>query len=74
MDRRTLLPYVARLHKTTAARFIESTYRAARARLLAIARGLRVTSFQFGLFCLLSFAVPVPILAWLDRSRNGKKL
>src|SRR5690242_4528412 len=64
---------VTRLHNTIAARFIESIYRAAHARLLAITGGLRVTSFQFGLFCLLSFAVPVPILAWLDRSRNGKK-
>jgi hypothetical protein len=32
-----------------------------------------MTSFQFGLFCLLSFAVPVPILAWLDRASKGKK-
>jgi hypothetical protein len=30
-------------------------------------------SFEFGLFCLLGFAVPVPILAWLDRVRKGKK-
>jgi hypothetical protein len=34
-----------------------------------------MTSFQFGLFCLLSFAVPVPLLAWLDRlsQRERKK-
>ena len=64
---------VTRLQNTIAARLIESIYRAVRARLLAIIGGLRVNSFQFGLFCLLSFAVPVPILAWLDRRRNGKK-
>ena len=32
-----------------------------------------MTSFEFRFFCLLSFAVPVPILAWLDRVANGKK-
>jgi hypothetical protein len=30
-------------------------------------------SFEFGLFCLLSFAVPVPILSWLDRVSKGKQ-
>jgi hypothetical protein len=32
-----------------------------------------MSSFEFGLFCLLGFAVPVPILAWLDRVASGKK-
>ena len=27
-----------------------------------------MTTFGFGLFCLLGFTVPVPILAWLDRA------
>jgi hypothetical protein len=26
-----------------------------------------MTSFGFGLFCLLGFTLPVPLLAWLDR-------
>jgi len=29
-----------------------------------------MTSLGFGLLCLISFAVPVPILAWLDRARR----
>lgn len=29
-----------------------------------------MSSFGFAVFCLLSFAVPVPILAWLDRARK----
>ena len=28
-----------------------------------------MTSFAFGLMCLISFTLPVPILAWLDRVR-----
>jgi hypothetical protein len=36
-----------------------------------------MTSTGFGLFCLLGFALPVPLLAWLDRvkttSRAGSK-
>lgn len=31
-----------------------------------------MTGFGFGLLCLISFALPVPILAWLDRVR-GKR-
>jgi hypothetical protein len=31
-----------------------------------------MTSFQFGILCLISFTLPVPILAWLDRVR-GKR-
>jgi hypothetical protein len=26
-----------------------------------------MSSFGFGLFCLLGFTLPVPVLAWLDR-------
>jgi hypothetical protein len=26
----------------------------------------------FGLFCLLGFTLPVPLLAWLDRPRRRK--
>jgi hypothetical protein len=31
-----------------------------------------MTSFGFGLLCLISFSVPVPILAWLDRLRSKR--
>jgi len=31
-----------------------------------------MSSFGFGLFCLLGFALPVPLLAWLDRPRRRK--
>jgi len=31
-----------------------------------------MSSFGFGLFCLLGFALPVPLLAWLDRARRRK--
>jgi hypothetical protein len=31
-----------------------------------------MTSFQFGLLCLISFTLPVPILAWLDRVRSKR--
>jgi len=31
-----------------------------------------VSSFGFGLFCLLGFVLPVPLLAWLDRPRRRK--
>jgi hypothetical protein len=37
------------------------------------ARLFPMSSFEFGLFCLLGFALPVPILAWLDRVSTGKK-
>jgi len=30
-----------------------------------------MTSFGFGLLCLISFTLPVPILAWLDRVRES---
>jgi hypothetical protein len=32
-----------------------------------------MSSWEFGLFCLVGFTLPVPILAWLDRvsSRGG---
>jgi hypothetical protein len=29
-----------------------------------------MTSFGFGLLCLISFTLPVPILAWLDSVRR----
>jgi len=29
-----------------------------------------MTSTGFAVFCLLSFIVPIPILAWLDRPRK----
>jgi hypothetical protein len=29
-----------------------------------------MSSFGFGLLCLISFTLPVPILAWLDRARK----
>jgi len=29
-----------------------------------------MSSFAFGLLCLISFALPVPILAWLDRPKR----
>jgi hypothetical protein len=29
-----------------------------------------MSSFGFGLLCLISFTLPVPILAWLDRVRS----
>jgi hypothetical protein len=29
-----------------------------------------MTSTAFAVFCLLSFIVPIPILAWLDRPRR----
>jgi hypothetical protein len=32
-----------------------------------------MSSFGFGLFCLLGFAMPVPILAWLDRVSTKRK-
>jgi len=32
-----------------------------------------MSSFEFAFFCLLSFALPVPILAWLDRAPKGRK-
>jgi hypothetical protein len=32
-----------------------------------------MSSFEFALLCLLGFAVPVPILAWLDRVPSAKK-
>ena len=32
-----------------------------------------MSAFEFGVLCLLGFAVPVPILAWLDRVSTGKK-
>jgi hypothetical protein len=31
-----------------------------------------MTSFGIGLLCLISFTVPVPILAWLDRLRSKR--
>jgi len=31
-----------------------------------------MSSFGFGLFCLLGFTLPVPLLAWLDRARRRK--
>ena len=31
-----------------------------------------MSSFGFGLFCLLGFTLPVPLLAWLDRPRRRK--
>ena len=31
-----------------------------------------MTSFGFGLLCLISFTLPVPILAWLDRVRSRR--
>jgi hypothetical protein len=31
-----------------------------------------MSSFGFGLFCLLGFTLPVPLLAWLDRERRRK--
>ncbi len=31
-----------------------------------------MSSFGFGLFCLLGFVLPVPLLAWLDRARRRK--
>jgi hypothetical protein len=29
-----------------------------------------MSSFGFGLLCLISFTLPVPILVWLDRVRR----
>jgi hypothetical protein len=29
-----------------------------------------MSSVGFGLFCLLGFALPVPLLAWLDRAKS----
>jgi hypothetical protein len=29
-----------------------------------------MTATGFGLFCLLGFLIPVPLLAWLDRPRR----
>jgi hypothetical protein len=31
-----------------------------------------MSAFGFGLFCLLGFTLPVPLLAWLDRPRRRK--
>jgi hypothetical protein len=31
-----------------------------------------MTPIGFGILCLLSFVVPVPILAWLDRPKGGR--
>ncbi len=31
-----------------------------------------MSSFGFGLFCLLGFTLPVPLLAWLDRARRRR--
>jgi hypothetical protein len=31
-----------------------------------------MSAIGFGLFCLLGFLLPVPLLAWLDRSRSRK--
>ena len=32
-----------------------------------------MSSFGFGLFCLLGFTLPVPVLAWLDRVRSARR-
>jgi len=32
-----------------------------------------MSSFGFGLFCLLGFTLPVPLLAWLDRARRRRE-
>jgi hypothetical protein len=31
-----------------------------------------MTPTTFGVLCLLSFVVPVPLLAWLDRPKGGR--
>ena len=33
-----------------------------------------MTASGFGLFCLLGFVIPVPLIAWLDRPRRSKDL
>jgi hypothetical protein len=32
-----------------------------------------MTASGFGLFCLLGFLIPVPLLAWLDRPRRDAR-